>query len=235
MTLSVVVLAGGLATRLFPITEKTPKSLILINNSPFVLNQLKLYQQNEIKHVHFCLGYLGGRVKRVIEESSFSATMKITYSFDGEKLLGTGGALKKALPDLPDTFFVTYGDSFLDIDYKSIESHFLEFKNENYGLMVVYKNLDKLDASNVIFENNKILRYSKKHITGDMKYIDYGISILRKSHFSSFPDHTPFDLSEVFEKLLINGELMGYESLIRFFEIGSLKGIEDLSEYLKTN
>jgi NDP-sugar pyrophosphorylase family protein len=158
--------------------------------------------------------------------------MKITYSFDGEKLLGTGGAIKKALPELSETFFVTYGDSFLDINYQSIESLFSELTNGNNGLLTVYKNLNKYDTSNVIYENKTIVLYSKKKLTTKMEYIDYGLGILRKTHFQPYPDHIPFDLSEIYEKLSTKGELIGYESFERFYEIGSLKGIEDLSNYL---
>jgi MurNAc alpha-1-phosphate uridylyltransferase len=233
MKLPIAVLAGGLATRLRPLTEKIPKSLIIVNDTPFVLHQLRLFQQYEIHHVHFCLGYLGEKIKNVIDKSIFSKTMKITYSFDGEKLMGTGGALKKALQELPDAFFVSYGDSFLNIDYRSVESRFFEFDKKEYGLMTVYKNSNKYDTSNVIYKNNRILMYSKKHLTVEMKYIDYGVGVLRKSHFSGFSDQTHFDLSEIYEKLSIEGNLLGYESFERFYEIGSVKGIEDLSDYLK--
>ena len=234
MMLPVVVLAGGLATRLRPITEKIPKSLIAINDIPFILHQLKLFQQNGINHVHFCLGYLGEMVEKVVEESLFSKAMRITYSYDGEKLLGTGGAIRKALPFLPDTFFITYGDSFLDIDYQSIESRFFESANEDCGLMTVYKNSNQFDTSNVIFKNSRIVLYSKKQLSSTMEYIDYGLGILRKSHFNNYPDETPFDLSDIYEKLSINGELIGYQAHERFYEIGSVKGIEDLSIYLNT-
>lgn len=234
MILPVVVLAGGLATRLRPITEKIPKSLITINNIPFVLHQLNLFRQNGIDHVHFCLGHLGEMVEKVVEESTFSNTMKITYSYDGETLLGTGGAIKKTLSALPDKFFVTYGDSFLDIDYQSVELRFLKSVHENYGLMTVFKNSNQFDTSNVIFENSRIILYSKKQLTDKMDYIDYGLGILRKSHFNAYPDETPFDLSDIYEKLSVNGELIGYEVHERFYEIGSVKGIEDLSIYIKT-
>jgi len=234
MILPVAVLAGGLATRLRPITEKTPKSLIIINNVPFVLHQLKLFHKNGIKHVHFCLGYLGELVEKVIENSQFPKKMKITFSYDGVNLLGTGGAIKKALPLLPDIFFVTYGDSYLDIDYKSIESFFSESSNDKYGLLSVYKNSNQFDISNVNFDNNKIVLYSKNKLNNKMEYIDYGLGILRKSHFSNYPENEQFDLSDIYENLSIKGYLKGYESFKRFYEIGSIKGIKELSNYLNT-
>jgi len=233
MMFPVVVLAGGLATRLRPITEKIPKSIVSVNNVPFVLYQLKLFQRHGINHIHFCLGHLGEMVKDVVEKSIFAKTMLITYSFDGEKLLGTGGAIKKALPVLPDIFFVTYGDSYLDIQYSSVEYKYSKLANNNDGLMTVYKNEGKFDTSNVIYYNKKIILYSKNQPEAKMKYIDYGLGILRKNHFDTYPDNTPFDLSEIYENLSKKEKLIGYKIFERFYEIGSVKGIEDLSNYLK--
>lgn len=234
MMLPVVVLAGGLATRLRQITEKIPKSLISINDIPFVLHQLNLFQQNEINHVHFCLGHLGKMVENVVDGSIFSKTMRITYSYDGETLLGTGGAIRKALPFLPDTFFVTYGDSFLNIDYQDIESRFFESVQKDFGLMTIYKNSNHFDTSNVIFQDSKIIFYSKKKLSTNMEYIDFGLGILRKSHFNTFEIYKTFDISEIYENLSLNSLLLNYEVSKRFYEIGSIKGIEDLTNYLKT-
>ncbi len=233
MRLPIVVLSGGLATRLRPITEKIPKSLIEINELPFVLHQLKLFQKSGFSHVHFCLGYLGKKVKKVIDESIFSKQMKISYSFDGEKLLGTGGAINNALSRLPDIFFVIYGDSYLNIDYQLVEFNFFESASDACGLMTVYKNSNKYDRSNVIFRNSVILRYSKNRITDDTEYIDYGLGILRKKHFKPYVDKKMFDLSEIYEQLSKSNRLLGYEVFNRFYEIGSIKGIEDLTNYLK--
>jgi len=154
------------------------------------LHQLTLFERNYIDHIHFCLGYLGEIIKDVVEKSTFAKTMMITYSFDGDKLQGTGGAIKKALPALPDAFFVTYGDSYLDIPYESVESKFMESVDDNCGLMTVFKNSNKFDVSNVIYENNKIILYSKKQPDKKMEYIDYGLGILRKNHFDPYPENT---------------------------------------------
>lgn len=234
MNLPIVVLAGGLATRLYPITETMPKSLISINGTPFVFHQLSLFKRNDLNQIHFCLGHLGNLVKDAIELSSFKNTMQITYSFDGDQLLGTAGAIKKVLSSLPETFFVTYGDSYLDVDYKLIESHFFKCLSDKNGLMTIYRNSNKYDASNVIFEDGKIVLYSKKQSMANMKYIDFGLSILRKNHFASYPINTPLDLAVILESLSGRGELAGYEIFERFYEIGSVKGIGDLSNYLNT-
>jgi N-acetyl-alpha-D-muramate 1-phosphate uridylyltransferase len=229
----VVVLSGGLATRLFPITEKIPKSLIEINGIPFVLHQLDLFRRQGINHVHYCLGHLGEMVRPVIESSTQFENMKISYSFDGKTLLGTGGAVKKALSNLPDHFFITYGDSYLNINYQRVESFFKAKADTSDGLMTVYLNDDKFDTSNVVYKNNRVDFYSKKKRLPEMSYIDFGLGILNKKHFSTYPVDRIFDLSDIYEKLSIDKKLIGFEVTERFYEIGSLKGIEDLTNYLK--
>ena len=132
---TVVILAGGLATRLRPITEKTPKSLIKIDGVPFVIHQLKLLFLNGIKNIHFCLGFLGEEIESIVKESSFSKKMKITYFYDGIKLLGTGGAINNSLDFVSDEFLIIYGDSYLDIDYNSVLTFFLKKSNQTNGII----------------------------------------------------------------------------------------------------
>ena len=233
---SIVILAGGLATRLRPITKNTPKSLILINNVPFVLHQLKLLFLNGIRNVHFCLGYLGEEIENVVKKSSFSKEMRITYSYDGEKLLGTGGAINNSLDFIiSDEFLVIYGDSYLDVNYKSVLNFFLKKSNDVNGLMSVYRNENKFDKSNIVFNKNLIINYSKVDTVDEMNYIDFGLGILRKSHFDFFPNNQNFDLSDLYQNLVNEKELLGFEVFKRFYEIGSINGINDLSKYLNKN
>lgn len=230
--LTMVVLAGGLATRLRPVTEKIPKSLIDVNGEPFVYHQLRLFHNKGLERIHFCLGYLGEMVEEAIRKSVYISKMKITFSYDGPTPLGTGGAIKKALPSLPEDFYITYGDSYLDISFKALEDFYLSRKKETAGVMAVYKNNGQFDKSNVIFEDKNLL-YSKKTTSDRMSYIDYGVSILSKTVFNTYPHDKVFDLSEVFEDLSSSGKLLGYEVLNRFFEIGSFQGIQDISDHLK--
>lgn len=228
----VVVIAGGLATRLRPFIDNIPKSLVPINGLPFVLHQLQLFEVKGITHVHFCLGYLGQLVVNLIDKSSYKSTMNITYSFDGKKLMGTGGAIKNALTYLPEVFFVTYGDSYLDVDFKEIQNLFFSVKTDNEGLMTIYKNNNMHDVSNVVFKENKIKTYSKKQLSEEMEYIDYGLGILQKNHFFCPDFDTSFDLAKIYEKLTNEGKLIGFEMQQRFYEIGSLQGIDELSNFL---
>jgi len=233
MNFPIVILAGGLATRLRPITEKIPKSLIEINGEPFVYHQLDLLEKKGFKNIHFCLGFLGEQVEKVVKESEYFKRLSISFSYDGNTLLGTGGTIRKIINQLPEYFFVTYGDSYLDIDFNDIQEIF-ESKKQNYNsLMTVYKNKDLFDTSNVIFENGLIGLYSKLRKDSRMAHIDYGIGILSNKSMDIYDNNIIFDLGELYENLSLKRELYGYEVFQRFYEIGSLQGIEDLSNYLK--
>lgn len=232
--LPIIVLAGGLATRLRPITETIPKALIPINKVPFVLHQLDLFQKRGFSDVHFCLGYLGNMVEDIVLDSKFVDSMNIRFSYDGDKLLGTGGAIRKILDQLTNDFFVTYGDSYLDIEYKEVDSFFkANRQNEKTALMTVFKNHNKWDTSNVIFKKNKVVLYSKKNKDPEMQYIDYGLGILTKKDFVSYKEGSIFDLADIYEGLSVNSNLLGMPMKQRFYEIGSFDGINDISNYLK--
>jgi NDP-sugar pyrophosphorylase family protein len=229
----IVILAGGLATRLRPITEKIPKSLIEINGEPFVYHQLDLLEKKGFKKIHFCLGFLGEQVEKAVKESEYFKRLSISFSYDGNTLLGTGGAIRKIINQLSEFFFVTYGDSYLDIDFNDIQEIF-ESKKQNYNsLMTVYKNKNLFDTSNVIFENGAIELYSKLRKNSRMVHIDYGVGILCNKSMDIYDKNIIFDLAELYENLSLKKELYGYEVFHRFYEIGSLQGIEDLSNYLK--
>jgi MurNAc alpha-1-phosphate uridylyltransferase len=229
----IVILAGGLATRLRPITEKIPKSLIEVNGLPFVYHQLDLLEQKGFKEIHFCLGFLGEQVEESIRKSVYFERLNITFSYDGEKLLGTGGTIRKIINQLPDYFFITYGDSYLDINFHDIQEIFRLKKQRFTSLMTVYKNSDLFDTSNVIFENNSIALYSKVIKDSRMAHIDYGVGILSKKCMDIYDKNIIFDLAELYEHLSLKKQIFGHEVFQRFYEIGSLQGIEDLSNYLK--
>ena len=232
--LPIIVLAGGLATRLRPVSQTLPKSLIPINDVPFVLHQLNLFEKNGFIRVHFCLGFLGEMVEEIVVQSRFNDVLEISFSYDGDTLLGTGGAIRKVVELFEESFFVTYGDSYLDIDFNKLESSFQSKKTDEFvALMSVFKNNNKFDLSNVFYENGQIILYSKSQKDARMVYIDYGVGILSKNCFLEFEQSTIFDLGLIYEKLSIDGQLIGVEVFDRFYEVGTFQGINDLSTYLK--
>ena len=221
--LPVAILAGGLATRLGPMTATMPKSLIPIDGEPFVVHQLRLLKSNGIQHVILCIGHLGGMIEKAIGDGR-AYGMMVEYSCDGATLLGTAGAIREALPKLGKSFFVMYGDSYLTCDYAAIEREFL--RGGKLGLMTVFRNNGQWDASNVEFAEGRILAYSKKNKTPRMRYIDYGLGVF---HSEVFARTSATDLADVYADLLQSGELAAMEVNERFYEIGSPAGLQEMS------
>lgn len=230
--LPVALLAGGLATRLRPVTAKVPKLLVEVAGEPFFHHQLRLLKQNGLTRIVLCVGHLG---EMIVEQYGDGAKwgVQIEYSFDGEKLLGTGGALIRALPKLGDTFYVLYGDSYLPCDYQSVGRAFQA--SSQLGLMTVFENREAYDASNVWFEDGRIKLYSKKDKVPQMRHIDYGLGLFRAGAFAGCPRDSVVDLATVQTDLCRRGELAGYEMRARFYEIGSPAGLNELDQLLSTH
>ena len=228
----VAILAGGLATRLRPITEKIPKSLVPVAGKPFLVHQLELLRSRGIRHAVLCIGYLGEMIQRDFGDGA-AYGVKLDYSFDGPKLLGTGGAIKRALPMLGQEFFVLYGDSYLPIEYRPIAEFFR--RSGKLGLMTVYRNEGRYDTSNVVFADGEIKVYDKKIRLPEMRHIDYGLSLFKASVFDSYSAEKPFDLAEVMGKLVRKKQLAGYEVRERFYEMGSPAGLNELEILLKAS
>lgn len=223
-----IILAGGLATRLKPITNKIPKALVPVAGKSFIYHQLDLLNDSNINHVVLCLGHLGKMVESELGKKYKNIT--IEYSYDGPVLLGTGGAVKNAITKVGDVFGVLYGDSYLPINYTDIINYYN--KCGRYGLMTVYANDNKYDVSNVVFQYGEILKYSKTDLVPEMKHIDYGFSIFNKSVFKIMPDS--FDLSKLMIQLIEQNQLAGYEVYNRFYEIGSFAGLCELESKLQS-
>ncbi len=225
MSLPVAILAGGLATRMRPLTERQPKILIDVAGRPFAIRQIELLQQWGITHVVYCLGYLGEQVAELLGDGS-QFGMSFDYQFDGPKLLGTGGALKVALPKLGPAFFVMYGDSYLECDFTEVERAFVQ--SGQPGLMTVFHNENRWVPSNVRCEGTRIVRYDKRPGTQGMDYVDYGLGVLTPEAFEPWRDvDEPFDLAVVYQALIERGALAAFEVHERFYEIGSIEGLDD--------
>jgi NDP-sugar pyrophosphorylase family protein len=226
----VALLAGGLATRLRPITETIPKAMVEVAGRPFIDHQLDLLCRNGIRRVVMCLGYRGEQVEQHLGDGT-ARGMELRYSYDGEKLMGTGGALRRADRYLGDVFWVMYGDSYMDIDYPDVLRYFNESGAQ--GLMTVLRNGDRWDTSNVVFRDGRLIRYDKKNRTPEMDYIDYGVALLRREAADRIPTDRPFDLAGLYTQLVAEGKMVGYEVSNRFYEIGTPAALEEARAYLE--
>jgi len=227
--LPVAILAGGLGTRLRPITTTLPKSLVEVNGEPFLVHQLRLLRANQIERVVVCAGFLGEMIRESIGNGQ-AMGLRIEYAFDGPTLRGTAGAIRNALPLLGEAFFVLYGDSYLPCDYGAVARAFVESGKQ--GLMTVFRNESRWDRSNVAFVNGIIKEYDKRNPTPEMRHIDYGLSAFQSPAFQGMPENVTVDLVAVFQDLLRRGQLAGFEVNERFYEIGSPEGLKDTARFL---
>ncbi len=225
---SLALLSGGLATRMYPLTRTIPKSLLEVAGKPFIAHQIELLKRNGIEHIVLCVGHLSEQIMEFVGDGS-KFGVKVEYSLDGEKRMGTGGAIKKALPLLGDEFFVMYGDSYLDTDFAPVYQGFTASRKK--GLMTVLHNKNQWDKSNVVFKDGVIVKYSKTD-NDDMEYIDYGLGLLKKPVFSDYPEDEPIDLARIYSNLVDSKQLAGYMVNNRFYEIGSAEGLSETEEYL---
>lgn len=230
MSLTTALLAGGKATRLRPVTETIPKALVEVAGRPFAEHQVEWLHAQGIKRIVFCVGYRGEMIQHALGDGRRWG-VDIDYAFDGDQLLGTGGALRRARPQLGSRFFVMYGDAYLDCDLAAIARAFDE--SGKAALMTVFRNDNRWDVSNVQFEDGRIIRYDKRHRTPDMHHIDYGLGVLSAQALEPYPGDRPFDLASVYRDLLGADELAGFEVTSRFYEIGSPEGLAETRDYFE--
>lgn len=225
------LLAGGLATRMRPLTEKVPKALLEVAGEPFIAHQLRLFRREGIDRVVLCVGYKWEMIQEFVGDGA-KFGLEVIYSVDGPKLLGTGGALRHALPHLGPEILVTYGDSWLDITFAPIVEAFND--SGKPAMMTVFRNDGQWDTSNVWYENGIIRRYDKRERLPQMHHIDWGLSLIKADVLAEKPADTAFDLAEIYSDLSRRGQLAGYEVATRFYEIGSIEGLRETDLLLRT-
>lgn len=226
----VALLAGGLATRLRPLTEQVPKAMLAVAGEPFIAHQLRLLRRERVPRVVICAGYLADQIEAFVGDGGRFG-LSVSYKIDGPKLLGTGGALRAALDLLGDEFLVMYGDSWLDIAYAPVVDAFRVSRQP--ALMTVFRNEGQWDTSNAWFDDGRIRLYDKRERLPRMHHIDWGLSMIRADALAARPANEPFDLAGVYSDLSRAGKLAGYEVSTRFYEIGSAEGLKETDALLR--
>ena len=224
----IAVLAGGVATRMMPLTQQVPKALLPVAGEPFIAHQLRLFRREGITKAVLCVAHLSAEIEAFVGDGG-AFGIDVEYSHDGPVRLGTGGALRKALPRLGDEFLVIYGDSYLDIDYRSVVAAFRS--SGKLGLMAVLHNQGRWDTSNIEYVAGRIVAHAKPPMPG-MAHIDYGLSVLRRETLAGRAPDSEFDLSDIYGELIEVGQLAGYEVTKRFYEIGSRQGLQEANDYI---
>lgn len=227
--MQVVILAGGLGTRLGPGFAHLPKALAPLLGKPFLHHQLALLRSNGLTKVLLLIGHKGKQIEEAFGDGR-SEGVSLSYRYDGDRLLGTGGALRAALDDLDEEFLVLYGDSYLEVDYQAVIRAFRA--SGKPALMTVYRNEGRFDTSNVVFERGELLRYSKRDRTPDMEFIDYGLAALRRDVLLELERGTPHDLADLYSALVLRGDMVGHEVKTRFYEIGTPASLAECERHL---
>lgn len=233
--MQVVVLAGGLGTRLKSLTENFPKVMIDIKGRPFLDYQVKYLLDQGVTKILLITGFQSQVVESFVDQQSWRSRVKILN--EGETLRGTGGALVWASKHFEDNFLMMYGDSFLPIKIGAVYKEFV--KSRMPAMMTVLKNQNDWDQSNVVFKDGRIQLYDKNPNPKpkDMIYIDYGLSAFSKDvvlGWKSTVSSEKFDLSDRQKELSLMGQLAGFEVIDRFYEIGSFEGIKDFEQLVTT-
>lgn len=224
----VIILAGGLGSRLGNLTANNPKSLIKINNIPFIIVQLKKLEKCGFRNVILCLSHFADKIIETISKYQFK--LNIFFSLDGKIRLGTGGAVKNAIKNkCSNIFFVIYGDVFFDLKFHKILKMFLKRKKKIDSLMVVFKSKLHYEEANVAFKKSDMIRYNKFKKNEDMKFIDYGVSVFKKNTFLKNTKKI-FDLATIQRNLSKKNKLIGYINKHKSFEIGSHTGIKQINK-----
>lgn len=222
----IIILAGGKATRLRPITIDIPKSMVLVNNKPFLYYQLKQLEKFNFEKIIISTGYKSHVIEKYIENKFKKKSISIIK--DTKFISGTGGAIKNCLKHVNKDFFVIYGDSYLSINYNIIYKKFV--KNKKNLLITAFKNNNKYDKSNLFIKNNKIIEYNKNSKIA--QHIDYGVLCINKKVFKSVKKNK-FDLKEIIIKQIKNKNISFFEAKKRFYEIGNKDSLREFKRYAK--
>ncbi|MCR5651455.1 MAG: HAD-IIIA family hydrolase [Lachnospiraceae bacterium] len=233
----VVVMMGGVGSRLGSLVKDTPKPLLPVCGRPFFEYELDLLKAAGFRSFLFLTGYLSSEIEECFGDGK-SYGVEIRYRKDGTdengepELLGTGGAIRNALDMLEEDFLLVYADSFMDIDYReAVCRYFSEKEKGALSLMTLLHNGGRFDKSNVIWRDGKIVLYDKNDPSPDMDYIDYGVNMFSRSVFDSYSEGAVFDLSEVQHSLSENGRLAGLVVDKRFYEIGRPESYKEFEIY----
>ncbi len=229
--MQVVILAGGLATRLRPLIREKPKSMVEVLGKPFLEYQLELLKGNGIRDVVLCIGHLGGQIVNHFGDGR-KYGMNLKYSDEGKNLMGTAGALRNAESLLDDVFFTMYGDSYLILDFAAVMSYFQS--QDKLAVMTVYKNYDRYGRSNTVVEGNMIKEFSNTEKTEGMIYAEYGVNVFKKEIIGMIPKNQHYSLDKLFPRLIEQEELLAFEVKERFYEVGTPQRLRECEEFIRS-
>ena len=230
--MQIAIICGGLATRLGSLAETIPKSMLDIHGKPFLQHQIEMLKKQNITDIVLCVGHLSEQIESYFGNGE-EFGVNISYSYDGGKKLGPIGAIKNAESLLEKDFFIMYGDSYVFVDFQEIYDFYK--KHDKQACMVVYKNENRYDRSNLLVENKMVVGHKDLNKNEEVKYIDYGTSLLSEKSLENIPKNMFFSTEDFFKRLILKKELLAYEVKKRFYHIGNPESLEEFREYAKND
>jgi len=224
-----VILAGGLGTRLYPVTQTIPKSMVPVAGRPFVDLQIELLRRSGIDDIVMLVGHMGDEIRNHLGDGS-RLGVRVRYSDEGSQRLDTAGAVRQALELVDEVFFLTFGDSYLILPYQRIWDDYQSSGGE--ALMVVYRNDNQFDTSDVFVEGARVRAYQKQPPLPGACYINDGLHIIRRDSIGEIGAGKPISLQQFLQPIIKRGALVAWETHQRFFEIGSFAGLKELEDKL---
>jgi NDP-sugar pyrophosphorylase family protein len=232
--MQVVILAGGLGTRLRPITTAVPKPMVPVAGVPYLEHQLRLLARQSLNDVLILIGYLGEQIEARFGDGN-RLGLRIRYC--RERIpMGTGGALRDARWALAETFLVIYGDSYLPISYRELGAQ-LEPAGAG-AVMAVYRDAageTKVPPNIALGPDNAVLRYDKRarHDDPELRYIDAGVLALHRTVLDLIPREGTASLEEgIFPALIEQRRLFAHSTSQRFYDMGTPERLRAIEEYL---
>ncbi len=222
------ILVGGLGTRLGSLTKQVPKPMVLVGGKPFLEHEIGLLRRSGIEDFVLCVGYLGEKVEAHFGDGG-GWGVRVRYSYDGPKLLGPAGALKRAEPLLSERFFVTYGDAYLRMDYRGMMNALVE--SGKMGVMAVYENHGRHGRSDVVVSGGQVVRYDKGGGNG-MEWVNFGVSALTRRALGLIPTGKEFGEEAFYGELIRREELLAFSVGERFFEIGTPASLSEFERFI---
>jgi histidinol-phosphate phosphatase family protein len=215
----VVILAGGHGTRVRHLTgPEQPKAMLPVDGRPFIDFKLASLAAAGATDIVLLVGH-GAAPLREHVGGGEAFGVRVTYVDEGEELVGTGGAIARALSQLPNTFWVTYGDTLLEVPLRRVEA---ELRTRDVlGVMTTFENRDRWAPSNVDVEGDLVTAHEKGAPPGTYRWIDYGMLLLRRAAFAGFADESVFDLTELLQSLVARRKLAAFPVSQQFHDVGT--------------
>jgi NDP-sugar pyrophosphorylase family protein len=222
----VIVLAGGLGTRLASLTGAVPKALVPVAGRPFLEHSLALLARAGARRVVLSIGHRGELIEAAFGDGA-PLGLELEYVHDGPTLRGTAGAIRGALPLLGARFLVLYGDTYLRIDYASFAA--THAAGGRAGTMSVLRHPGVLGTPNCVVEHGLVTTYDKRTPPAGAEWIDYGLLAFEAAVFL---EDGPADLGDVTAELAARRELAAFTAEQRFYEIGTPDALAETERFL---